>query len=323
MRFKAIIWVMLWCNVPLTGFSQSVSLQERDSSIAFMLDEIPVLVYQKSKAAVPLGVDTIYSKSGFIHPLRTASGQILTRIQPVDHYHHYGIWGPWTKTNIQHREVDFWNLGDAKGRVEFDRVLEKREDELGAEILVRQNHWDLTSPPSTSLAMLENLKIRVEPLPSGRFQVDYITEFTNQLDVSILFEAYRYGGGIAFRAREDWGSENSMILTSEGKNREDSDEAKARWVLVSGNTNSSQGSSGLLILSHPENFDHPEPLRVWPEDSYEGIGNVFLNFTPTRFNSLEILPGKTYGLQYRLIVFDGKLTISEAEEYWKSFSEEK
>ncbi|WP_332910638.1 DUF6807 family protein [Algoriphagus boritolerans] len=26
--------------------------------------------------------------------MTSPSGQVLSRIQPPDHYHHYGIWGP-------------------------------------------------------------------------------------------------------------------------------------------------------------------------------------------------------------------------------------
>ncbi|MCS5489649.1 PmoA family protein [Algoriphagus limi] len=323
MRFKVIIIGIIFWTISIAGYSQSIQLLETDSSVNFLVNDIQVLVYQKSKTAVPFGVDPTFSKSGFIHPLATASGQVLTRIQPEDHYHHYGIWGPWTKTKIQEREVDFWNLGDGKGRVYFDQVVRKSLDEKSAEITVRQNHFDLTAGESPSLAIVENLRIRVEVLDEDRYQVDYISEFTNQLDSSILFESYRYGGGIAFRARKEWGPENSRILTSEGNDRGNSDGAKARWVLIDGVTGSSQGSSGLLILSHPENFDHPEPLRVWPEDSNKGIENVFLNFTPTRFKSWEILAGKTYRLQYRLIVFDGDMKVIEAEEYWKAFSLQK
>lgn len=35
-----------------------------------------------------------YKKSGFLHPVWSPGGEILTRIQAPDHYHHYGIWGP-------------------------------------------------------------------------------------------------------------------------------------------------------------------------------------------------------------------------------------
>ena len=43
----------------------------------------------------------------------TPHGQVLTRIQPPDHYHHYGIWNPWTHTLFENDTVDFWNIKGA------------------------------------------------------------------------------------------------------------------------------------------------------------------------------------------------------------------
>jgi len=45
-----------------------------------------------------------------------------------------------------------------------------------------------------------------------------------------LFEAYRYGGGIGFRATEEWTRENSTTLTSEGKTRVVADSIRSRWT---------------------------------------------------------------------------------------------
>jgi hypothetical protein len=44
--------------------------------------------YQFETMAPPAGVDASFKRSGFIHPLWSPRGQVLTRIQPPDHYHH-------------------------------------------------------------------------------------------------------------------------------------------------------------------------------------------------------------------------------------------
>ena len=59
-----------------------------------------ILSYQTKTLMPPEGVDTAFQRSGFVHPLWSPDGEVLTRIQPPDHYHHYGIWAPWTKTQI-------------------------------------------------------------------------------------------------------------------------------------------------------------------------------------------------------------------------------
>ena len=299
--------------------SQQVTLQESTKGMDFLLDGKLVLSYQMTKEPVPSGIKEAYSKSGFIHPIQSPSGQVLSRIQPADHYHHYGIWGPYTRATIGGREVDFWNLGDEKGRVDFSHMLSKKQAGGAAELTVRQNHIDLKAPAQSQLAMAEDLRIKVKPADKGRYFVDYTSTLQTDIAGGILLDDYRYGGGIGFRATEVCGDANSTILTSEGKDRATADGSNARWILVTGQSDHSSGKSGILFMSHNTNQAHPEPLRVWPPGQYEGKGNVFIEFCPIRHTSWEIQPGKRYSLTYRILVFDGELTVQEADNYWKSF----
>ena len=94
-----------------------------DTTITLRHRETPILSYHHAVHPVPEGVNPIFERSGFIHPLYTPDGLMVTRIQPPDHYHHYGIWNPWTVTQIEGRQVDFWNLGEKQGTVRFAGVL--------------------------------------------------------------------------------------------------------------------------------------------------------------------------------------------------------
>lgn len=320
MKFKRILSTLgVFIFFVGTALAQKAYLKETATGIDFNVRDQRVLTYQTATVEVPAGVKQAFKKSGFIHPLTSPSGQVLTRIQPPDHYHHFGIWGPWTRATINGREVDFWNLGDEKGRVDFSHILSKKQAGGAAELNVRQNHLDLTAPASEKLAISEDLRIKVKPVDKGRFLVDYATTISTTLPNGILLDDYRYGGGIGFRATELWDPTNSTVLTSEGNDRKDADGSNAKWVLVRGETADVSGYSGILFLSHNNNKSHPEPLRVWPEDSNGGKENVFIEFCPIRHESWEILPHKKYTLKYRMIVFDGDLTAVEAEAYWKSF----
>lgn len=77
----------------------------------------PVLAYRHALTPVPQGASPLFERAGYIHPLTSPKGGVITRIQPPDHYHHYGIWNPWTKTEYEGREVDFWNLYKGQGTV--------------------------------------------------------------------------------------------------------------------------------------------------------------------------------------------------------------
>lgn len=321
MIFKRLFYQsLLLLFLPAMAFPQNIILEETSTGYDFKSENQLLLTYQTAMASVPEGVKAEFSKSGFIHPLNSPSGQKLTRIQPPDHYHHYGIWGPWTKTTVEDREVDFWNLGDGKGRVDFEKLVSKNSNMDFAEIVVRQNHMDLLASSGPKLALEEDLGIRIWTKKTEHYLVDYTTTISTPLSSSVMLEAYRYGGGIGFRATEIWDPSNSTILTSEGLDRKAADGSFAKWVIVEGVSDAVSGRSGILFLSHPANRSHPEPLRVWPEDDYERKENVFIEFCPIRHESWEILPEKKYTLKYRMVVFDGKLSANEAENYWKEFS---
>ncbi|PZX47823.1 DUF6807 domain-containing protein [Algoriphagus chordae] len=320
MIFKRIFCVpAIYLCLMVSVYAQNVTLKETDNGIDFVIGNQSVLTYQTAVEDVPEGIKKDFAKSGFIHPLKSPSGQVLTRIQPTDHYHHYGIWGPWTRATISGREVDFWNLGDQKGRVDFSHVLSEKVAGGAAELNVRQNHLDLKAPESERIAIEEDLRIKVKPADKGRYMVDYTSTIETEIPGGILLDDYRYGGGIGFRATEKWGSDNSTILTSEGDTRNTADGTNAKWIIVQGETDDSSGESGILFMSHNTNKAHPEPLRVWPENTYNGIGNVFIEFTPIRHDSWELEPNKRYTLKYRMIVYDGVMTAEEANAYWRAF----
>lgn len=321
MIFKRILCLAL-CSIlwSVKGFSQKLTLDQTTTGVDFKFGDKLLLTYHTAMAGVEEGVKSEFKKSGFIHPLRTLSGQLLTRIQPSGHYHHYGIWGPWTKTTVQGREVDFWNLGDGKGRVDFDQFLSMKEEEGYLELLVGQNHMDLLSPSGPQLAMYEELAIRVWQPKEGAYLVDYSSKVSVALPEGIRLEEYRYGGGLGFRAVESWYPGNSIIITSEGLEWGAADGSTAKWVMISGDSGDSSGQSGILLLSHPQNWAHPEPLRVWPEDSNEGKANVFVNITPIRYEGRELKHGESYVLKYRMVIFDGRMDAERATGFWADFA---
>jgi hypothetical protein len=135
-----------------------------------------------------------------------------------------------------------------------------------------------------------------------------------------MLDAYRYGGGIGWRATEKWHKDNCTVLTSENKTRKDADGSFARWCMVEGESEVAEGRSGILFLSHPSNRMHPEPMRIWPLDANGGRGDMYFEFVPIRHNDWKLEPKQNYTLKYRMIIFDGKMDAERAEKYWNSFA---
>ena len=297
-----------------------VTLKSDHKDVSLLIEEKPILNYRFSTTFPPDGVDPVFKRSGFIHPVWSPGGEILSRIQPPDHYHHYGIWGPWTKTSIDGRHVDFWNLASGEGTVNFAGFLSQTEGNVYSGFQVLQQHIDFGAKGEDQVAMNEILDVRSWNLGDEIYMFDYTTSLNSPLENGILLEAYRYGGGIGFRATEKWHKDNCTVLTSDQKTRPDADGSYAKWCIVEGESDTEKGRSGLLFLSHPSNRMHPEPMRVWPLDANGGRGDMYFEFVPIRHDDWKIEPQKEYTLKYRVIVFDGKMDAETAEMYWQSFA---
>src|SRR5699024_8982207 len=95
------------------------------------------------------------------------------------------------------------------------------------------------------------------------------------------------------------------------------DGSNARWVIVQGSLDDDYG--GAVMMSFPTNFNHSEPLRIWPENA-KGRGDVDATYSPTKDKDWALEPGKDYLLKYRFLVFNGKLSEKKAEAIWQSFA---
>ena len=304
-----------------TTENKLLSAIRRDGNFQLRLDGKPVIGYRYEMTYPPTGVDSIFRKSGFVHPILTPKGDTLTRIQPPDHYHHYGLWGPWTHTRIDTTRVDFWNLGEGMGTVLFKEFKDTASGDVFSSFTAAQEHIDLKTEAAPRIALNEDLHVRLWNLGRpDRYMFDYTTTFNSPLKKGILFEAYRYGGGIGLRFNERWKADNCSVMTSEGNDRLTADGTNARWCIVTGEASDGQGTNGVLFMSHPKNRAHPEPMRIWPIDANEGRGDMFFEFCPIRHLAWKIEPNKEYVLNYRMVVFEGTLKAKEAEAYWQAFA---
>ena len=328
-KFKLLLIFFLVCGS--FCFAQQVKTKQAKHVVKLTIDSVltissgkqKLLTYQFKTVYPPKGIDTAYKRSGFIHPLYTPHGQILTAIQPPDHYHHYGIWNPWTHTFFEGDTVDFWNLKDRKGTVRFVKFTSQYSGPKHAEYTALHQHVVFKKDGTEKVALNESQTVKV--YDPGDNKDHYIVDITSKMSCAsqspLLIVAYRYGG-LGWRATEYWDKNNSEMLTSEGKTRDSTDNTKARWIIVYGAL-PGNNEGGLVMLSHPSNYNHPEPLRIWDEKANGGRGDVFANFAPTKDRDWLLEPGKTYVLKYRLIVFNGKFDKVKAEAAWQSFAKQK
>ncbi len=295
--------------------SNAVAAVIKDGTLLIQAKEKKLLQYNFKTVYPPTGIDTAFKRSAFIHPLWTPTGKVLTRIQPPDHYHHYGIWNPWTHVLFEGDTVDFWNIRGRKGTVRFGKFVSVTEGPVYAEFEALHEHVAFKNG-AEKVALNELQTVRVYRLEND--QDNYLVDITIQLNCAspspFLILEYRYAG-LGWRATEKWNKNNSQVLTSEGMTRKGADGSRAKWVVIQGELDDEAG--GAVMMSHPSNYNHPEPLRIWPEDS--NGGEMFAMFAPTKTTDWMLVPGKTYVLKYRFHVFSGQFSGEKAESSWEYF----
>lgn len=311
---KHVVWIFL-----LTVAYSSAQEINKENGILKVEDKAGhyLLGYQYEEVYPPAGIDSAFRRAGFVHPLNTLSGRTLTRIQPPDHYHHFGLWNPWTRIQYQGKVYDLWNLGDKQGTVRVKDVKEIKGKNGVVGFKAKHAHVIFPAADQEQPIMEEDWELKITPLDKQKYSCDITSTYRVLGKDTVTIKEYRYAG-LGFRANEQWTNQNSKILTASGKDRKTADGSLERWVMAEGTIDGAE--VGLLFLSSPDNYNHPEPIRVWPEKENGGRGDVFVNFAPTKNKDWELLPGKKYKLKYRLIVFDGTLSGAEADQLWKDFA---
>ncbi len=118
----------------------TVTAEKKDGALTLRAGDRNLLRYQFETMLPPDGINEIFKRSAFIHPLWSLAGRVLTRIQPPDHYHHYGLWNPWTHVLFQDDTIDFWNLNAKQGTVRFSGFISVTSGNVFGEYAAVHDH---------------------------------------------------------------------------------------------------------------------------------------------------------------------------------------
>jgi len=149
------------------GIPVAVNVDRLGRKLRIKQDGLPILEYQAEPGELPRpDIKESFKRGGYIHPVTTPAGTLVTDDFPPDHVHHHGIWMPWTKTKFEGREPDFWNMGDNKGRVEFVKLDRYWSGPVHGGFVTEHRFVDLLAPGGTT-ALNEKWTVRVYPAPAG------------------------------------------------------------------------------------------------------------------------------------------------------------
>lgn len=282
-----------------------------EKTIALIKGDREVLQYYHRESDLPEGMDSIYRRAGYIHPVYSPDGVQLTNHLKESYSHHYGIWSAWTNTEFQGRTPDFWNPHNRSGRVVAEDSLQVAwQGEVHTGFRSRHFFEDLSAEVPV-IALNEMWEVTLYNTGDDAYhQFDLDLVQTVNTGQPLKLPEYRYGG-VGFRGHPDWDDpENIRFLTSEGLGR-DGHATRARWVHIGGKSDGDW--AGIAILSHPENFRHPQTVRIHPEDA-------FFNYAPSQLGDFEIRTSEPYRARYRYITTDGEADPDEIERLWYDYA---
>jgi hypothetical protein len=271
------------------------------------------LSYQFAAGPLPrANLKPVYARGGYLHPVLSPSGRLVTDDYPANHRHHHGVWMAWTHTSFEGRKPDFWNMGGKKGTVLADTLHTNWSGAVHAGFRAVHRQVDLLAPePRTVLN--ENWEARLFRSGDAPFRLFEITATQTCATASpLMLPKYHYGG-LGLRGHGDWnGKTNCVFLTSEGiTDREKGNSSRARWCYVGGQVDGAQ--AGTVILCHPGNFRAPQPLRLHPTEP-------FFCYAPQQLGEMAIRPGEPHVLRYRFAVLDGVPDAALIEQLWNDYA---
>ncbi|MBP83912.1 MAG: hypothetical protein CMO61_08695 [Verrucomicrobiales bacterium] len=305
--------LVLGLNFVVQSQDEGVLIEDGEKTIEVTIAGRPVLTYNKVPTEEALNHEPHFIRSGYIHPLYTPSGRIVTGDYPADHKHQHALFFAWTKTKFEKRGPEFWNQKLKAGRISFVKVVEgsiKSGNKFGS-FSVEHLWEDLTAPDGPVPVLKEIWKVSVfnEEAGPNMFEIESTQEMIG--DKLLLVEQHHYGG-MAIRGPDSWLIDKKdttllgTMLTSEGLGRIEGNHSRPEWVAMSGPVQKNE-IAGVAVIPDKGNFRHPQWVRLHPNKPY-------FVFSPIVEKSFQIKPGEPYVSKFRYLVFDGEPEFSVIEE---------
>ncbi len=305
------------------SISPGVTLTQNEESLEISVGDKPVLNYYTAVQEPPAGSPEYYRKSGFIHPVYSPNGEILSNDFPKDHMHQHGVFLAMVNTTFQGEKVDFWNQQRETGTITHIEVIDTTSGPVYAGFTCRLQHLDLTQDTVAALDEVWQVNVYHSTEP---FIWDITSTLTCSGSDTLFMNEYHYGG-MAFRGTEQWfdpayqANEDSMVnylgpgqggfMTSEGKTRVDGNHSRPTWVDMHGKVDGNM--AGVCIMDHPNNYRFPQPVRIHPTMPY-------FCFAPMVLGAFELVPEEIYRSSYRFLVHQGSPDTSQIQMQYQAYS---
>jgi len=298
---------------------------QTDSSIEVFDGDALVLRYNIVAPKAPDSARKVYERSGYIHPIYSPAGRLVSGDFAADHPHQHGLFVAWTSTSFKGLDLDFWNQIKPTGVVLHDEVISIEDDPqvAGFQVAVKHCRVDREAGPQTILRDIWTVRVHRSGNAKDALGDCYVVDFsiaqTNVTEHPLTINQYRYGG-VGFRGNNLWYTKESAkslaavtkmpdapmpplevarhrFLTSEGNDRRAGNHSRPDWTILYGLVEDGE-VVGVRVAPVETNLRYPDPMRLHPSKPYFSI-------SPCVIGAFDIMPGETYRADYRFKFFDG------------------
>ena len=257
----------------------------------------PVLRYNEGIQLYEPAPESHLSRSGYLHPLWSPSGHVVTGDRCPDHPHQRGCFFAWTSCTFRDESINFWALETARPRTSAPPDVT-----LGPVAAQLVAHHELVAGPyggEVEPVVRETLTYRVYCGLAEGWLID-ITVLHETIGDPLWVEKYVYGG-MAFRGPASWLDASQVEVSSgSGLPGRSADLARSAWCQMIGPAGEGgTQQAGVTYFDQPGNPRYPTPLRVHPEKPY-------FCFAYQQREGLCVDRTHPVRLRYRILVHDGR-----------------
>jgi len=287
---------------------QNFSAERTTEGIEISEGEAKVLFYQIQ----PKSRDGKYERAGYVHPLYSLRGNILTEDFPADHLHHHGIFWSWHQVIHNGKPIaDGWTSENISWEVVRSEPLEEETSiTLSNEVLWKSVLNDHEETP----IVREQSMIRVY-LAEGNYRIiDFgigLAAVTDSLKIGGSDDAKGYGG---FSLRLKLPQDIRFLNSRDEFSAQELALPAGPWLDFSGSFDGvNLPESGVAVFSHPSNPGHPQSWIIRKEKSmqnpaFPGRMPVDLTREGLRF-------------KYRILIHNEDLDLPEIEKLYREYAD--
>ena len=285
-----------------------VITRQDDEVLVVSVGDIELFTYVHTPTTTP----AFEGPKPYLHPVRTLAGDVVTAFRPHDHRWHKGVqmtatdvsgenfWGGVTYVRDQ-GYVALPNVGSMRHEefVVSDDGL--KFDELLSWFTEAGQHW-----------VHETRSFEVRDVFEESWTLEFSTTLTNLRAEPLIFGSPTTNGrelagytGFFWRGPRSF-TEGTVIAADGGSGQEMMGKA-ARWLAFVGQHDEVDRASTLLFVDHPDNKGTHWFVRSTP---FAAVNPSF-----AFFDTVELPPGESLTLRYRLVIASGEWDRDRLESY--------